>query len=66
MGSDPPRLLMYSPILSSPPSGDTTSVLSVMATALSPLTPAASPPTTPRLALRATAGVEEVDAKVDE
>lgn len=72
MGSEPPRLLMYSPILSSPPSGDTTSVLSVIATAFSPLTPlpVASPPTTPPVLLllpaTAAAGREEVDAKVDE
>lgn len=70
MGSDPPRLLMYSPILSSPPSGDTTPALSVMATAFSPLTPLASPPTTPPPVLLVTAGAaagsEEVDAKLDE
>lgn len=61
---------MYSPILSSPPPGDTTSVLSVMATAFRPLTPlfASEPP-----AFLATAeaaadagGSEEVDAKLDE
>lgn len=52
---------MYSPILSSSPFGEMTSVLSAAATAFSPLTPSRSPPRP-----RALAGIDEVAAKLDE
>lgn len=52
---------MYSPILSSSPCGEMTSVLSAAATAFRPLTP---PRSLPRP--RAVAGIDEVAAKLDE